>query len=159
MKEEAIILFAILAIGLGVPIGCLFVCYAKAALRGFAAMGVIICATFIPKVFATGSTKPPTPPPQPPAEDVKVEVVNITTRGLTIHPIVSAIMMDGLYGKRCEVQIKRDDSQTWEVVAVIDSYDLTPRVIPGVYVSGGARTIRRLRLYWPEANREMELNK
>lgn len=155
MKEEAIVIFALLAI-FAIPFVCLIVANWSMAFKGFKAMGIIGCI-FVLKAFATGSTKPPTPPPQPPSEGVNVKVSELTTRGLTINPIINSIMMDGLYGKRCEVQIKRDGSATWETVAVIDAYDLRPRFIPGVFVSGGAKTVRRLRLYWPDVNQEMEL--
>lgn len=155
MKEEAIVIFALLAI-FAIPFVCLIAANWRAMLKGFAAMGVIGCI-FAIKVYADGSTKPPTPPPQPPSEEVRVKVSELTTRGLTINPIVDGIMMDNLYGKRCEVQIKRDGSAAWETVAVIDAYDLRPRFIPGVFVSGGAKTVRRLRLYWPDVDQEMEL--
>lgn len=155
MKEEAIVIFALLAIFV-IPFVCLIVANWSMAFKGFKAMGIIGCI-FVLKAFANGSTKPPTPPPQPPSEGVSVKISELTTRGLTINPIVDGIMMDNLYGKRCEVQIKRDGSATWETVAVVDAYDLRPRFIPGVFVSGGAKTVRRLRLYWPDVDQEMEL--
>lgn len=157
MKEEAIIFFALFAIAF-IPMVCLIVSHWKAIIRGFVPMGVIGCA-FVLKCIANGSTKPPTPPgppTPPPSEDVKVEVVAISTKSITISPDIPSYLVDMLYGKRCQVQIKRN-AGAWETVAEIESYGLEPRVIDGLFVSGGAKTIRRVRLYWPDVDQSVEL--
>lgn len=156
MNEESVVLLILFAVA-AIPFICLalYLIEKRGVSKRFSPLAAVVLVAFFLKLFVHGSTKPPTPPPQPPAAEAHVVVRDIETRGLTVVPSVEGELREKLLGQTCLVQVKRD-AEDWATVLEIPNYNLEPVRVSGVFVSGGAKTIRRLRLYWPFAEYQEE---